>query len=175
MKRNLVIAATLSLLFAGIPAFAQETDRDDIIAADVNRVIGNHSQYTVYDVVGIEVKDGVVILTGSVTQPYKKKSYEKRILEEVSDVKAVDNRIVVLPPSYNDDRLRYLLARSIYNDSRLLRYSLDRWPYPIHIIVRNGHVTFEGEVGTMMDKRIIQSKAGDIIGVVSVTNNLKVS
>lgn len=175
MKRTLVIAATLTLLFAGLPAFAQEISRDDVIAADVNRVIGNHSQYTVYDVVGIEVKDGVVTLTGNVTQPYKKNSFEKRVREEVVGVTDVVNKISVLPPSYNDDRLRYLLARSIYNDSRLLRYSLERWPYPIHIIVRNGHVTFEGEVSTMMDKRIIQSKASDIIGVVSVTNNLKVS
>jgi osmotically-inducible protein OsmY len=175
MRIRSALTAMLLLTMTVLVA-AQNTpaERDDIIAADVANIIGNHSLYSIYDLVGVEVENGVVTLSGVVTEPYKSSSFERAVHKRLPDVQVI-NKLDVLPPSSLDNRIRYLLARNIYNDSRLLRYSLARWPYPIHIIVRNGHVTLEGEVGTSMDKRLIETKVRNIIGVVSLTNNLTVS
>jgi hyperosmotically inducible protein len=45
---------------------------------------------------------------------------------------------------------------------------------PIHIIVKNGHVTLEGVVARTMDKQIAGVQANGVSGVFSVTNNLVV-
>ena len=176
MKSRSLLAATL-LLTMTVFAAAQDApaERDDIIAADVANMIGNSVHYTIYDVIGVDVKDGVVTLSGYVTRPYKTDRYIRDINKRFGGSVMVQSDVKVLPPSAVDDRIRYLLARRIYNDPRLLRYSLTRWPYPIRIIVQNGHVKLEGEVSTKMDSRIIETKIRTVTGVVSLTNNLKVS
>jgi osmotically-inducible protein OsmY len=45
---------------------------------------------------------------------------------------------------------------------------------PIHIIVKNGHVTLEGVVASQADKDIAGIQANSVPGVFSVTNNLRV-
>ena len=167
-----VIALALLLPVAGL-AQNQET-KDEIIAKDAFRAIGNHVFYTIFDIVDVDVSDGVVTLSGWVTEPYKKNSFVEKVKEYASfDVEVVDN-MKALPVSHMDNRLRAILARSIYGDNRLLRYTITNWPYPVHIIVKNGTVTLEGQVRTMLDSRIIQSKVSEIVGIVSVKNNLKV-
>ena len=44
---------------------------------------------------------------------------------------------------------------------------------PIHIIVKNGHVTLEGVVANEADKNIANIQARGIHGAFSVTNNLR--
>jgi osmotically-inducible protein OsmY len=65
------------------------------------------------------------------------------------------------------------VARAIFNDNRLFRYSMGSVP-PIHIIVRNGHVTLEGVVNSQTDKDTAFLRANGVSGVFSVTNNLQV-
>ena len=63
----------------------------------------------------------------------------------------MNNQIEILPASGNDDRIRREVARALFNDERLFRYSMGSVP-PIHIIVKNGHVTLEGVVNSQADK-----------------------
>jgi hypothetical protein len=123
-----IFAAILGLMLAAVPLMAQqkETDRDEMILAGAIRAVQYNVYYTVYDNVELSVKDGVVTLTGQVTAPFKKSSFEKSILKRVEGVKGVDDRIEVLPVSSNDSRLRYFVARNIYSDSRMLRYAAGR-------------------------------------------------
>ena len=79
----------------------------------------------------------------------------------------------MLPVSQNDNRIRLRTYRAIYRDRTLERYAIQAVP-PIHIIVKNGHVTLEGVVGVEMDKNIANLKARGVSGVFSVTNNLRV-
>jgi hyperosmotically inducible protein len=88
-------------------------------------------------------------------------------------VEKVVNNIEVLPVSPNDDRLRLALYRAIYGHTALNRYALQAVP-PIHIIVKNGHVTLEGVVANQMDKQIAEVQAKSVPGAFSVTDNLKV-
>jgi hyperosmotically inducible protein len=80
----------------------------------------------------------------------------------------------VLPVSQNDDRIRLRTYRAIYRDTNLERYAIQAVP-PIHIIVKNGHVTLAGAVGSELDKNLANIKARGVSGVFSVTNNLRVA
>jgi hypothetical protein len=176
MKKMMLVAAILFAISAY--GYAQDDSplmRDDIIQADVVNLIGNSVHYTVYDILNVKVNDGVVTLGGYLTEPHKKSSIIKSINKHIPAVKQVVDNVTVLPPSANDDRLRYILVRKIYGDSRLQRYTLDRWPYPIHIIVKNGKVKLEGTTRNKYDNRLIEFKVRDTFGVLSVENNLKVS
>lgn len=77
------------------------------------------------------------------------------------------------PPRPNDDRIRRQVARAIFNDERLFHYSMGSVP-PIHIIVKNGHVTLEGLVNSQTDKDEAALRANGVPGVFSVDNHLQV-
>jgi len=85
----------------------------------------------------------------------------------------VDNQIEILPASFNDDRIRRQVARTVFNDPRLFNYGIQSVP-PIHIIVKNGHVNLEGMVRTQTDKDDAFIRANGVPGVFSVQNNLQV-
>jgi hyperosmotically inducible protein len=63
--------------------------------------------------------------------------------------------------------------RAIFGFPSLDRYAIQAVP-PIHIIVKNGHVTLEGVVASAGDKNIAGVQANGVSGVFSVTNNLRV-
>jgi hyperosmotically inducible protein len=95
------------------------------------------------------------------------------VVKKVEGVEHVNNQIEILPPSPNDDRIRLAVAHAIFNDERLFKYSLASVP-PIHIIVKNGHVTLEGAVDNETDKNEAYLKANSVPGVFSVENHLQV-
>ena len=86
--------------------------------------------------------------------------------------KVIDN-IEVLPVSPMDDQIRRAEFRAIYRDPALQRYALGPVP-PIHIIVKDGHVTLEGVVANQGDKNLVNIRANAVPGVFSVTNNLRI-
>lgn len=79
----------------------------------------------------------------------------------------------VLPLSPNDDRIRRAVYRAIFGAAGLDRYALQAVP-PIHIIVKNGHVTLQGVVASEADRNLAGLKANGVSGVFSVTNRLQV-
>ena len=101
------------------------------------------------------------------------KSDAENVVKKIEGVEQVVNNIEVLPTSPDDDRIRLAEYRAIYGQTALNRYSLQAVP-PIHIIVKNGHVTLEGVVASEGDKNIAGIQANSVPGVFSVTNNLRV-
>jgi hyperosmotically inducible protein len=128
--------------------------------------------YGVFDNLSYSVNGDVVTLMGQVTRPTLKSDAEN-VVKDIEGVSRVENKIEVLPVSPNDDRLRLALYRAIYGDTQLSRYSLQAVP-PIHIIVKNGNVTLEGQVANEGDKNIAGVRANGVSGVFSVQNNLRV-
>lgn len=102
--------------------------------------------------------------------PYKKDDIAKRIAK-VRGVTRVVNNIDVLPVSMFDDDLRFRIARAIYGNSNFWNYGAQANP-PIHIIVKNGHVTLDGVVNSETDRMLARSIASSF-GAFSVTNDLK--
>jgi hyperosmotically inducible periplasmic protein len=130
--------------------------------------------FSVFDWLEAEVSpNGTVTLMGSVTQPTVKSDAEARI-KRLESVTSVVNKIEVLPLSNNDDQTRAAVYRAIYmNDSPLFKYAI-RSVGPIHIIVKNGHVTLKGVVSNDGDKQLAYMAANGVPGVFSVENQLKV-
>jgi osmotically-inducible protein OsmY len=163
---GLLLTASVSL--AG-PAIQVER-KDFQVAKDIAKTVQRYTQFTIFDDVSANVKDGAVTLIGKVTMPYKREDIEKRIAK-VDGVRSVNDQISVLPVSRFDDELRYRIARSIYNNSNFWNYAVMPNP-PIHIVVEHGRATLTGVVQSNVDRMLARSLATQF-GALSVTNALK--
>lgn len=118
----------------------------------VDRILG-YVWYTVYDSIEAGVEDGVVILRGSVNQPYRKTDIETRVAG-IPGLKGLKSEIRVQGVSSFDDRLRRELVRKIYGDERFVQYA--SWVHPpIRIIVDNGRITLTGVVGSAVEQQLV--------------------
>src|SRR5512133_1240475 len=110
MKVRVSLAATLALVvMVATGAFAQDR-RDVRLAEDVGRSITGYPRLTIFDDINATVDNGMVVLTGKVTMPFKKDDLEKRIAR-IDGVRSVRNDVGVLPVSQFDDELRYRVSR----------------------------------------------------------------
>jgi len=107
-----------------------------------------------------------------VTRPTLKSDAEN-VVKDIEGVDKVVNNIEVLPLSPMDDQIRLATFRAIFGDATLSRYGMQAVP-PIHIIVKNGHVTLTGIVATQNDKDVAAVRAKGVSGVFSVENQLRV-
>lgn len=173
-KINLMLASTLLLAGTAMATTGSNGSSDDTqIAQKVVHEIRMYPRYSIWDNVDVRVRNGEVDLQGEVNQPYKKGDMG-RLAQHVAGVRSVTNEIKVLPTSFFDDRLRLQVARAIFRDPVLSRYSIQPIP-PIHIIVDNGHVTLEGVVNNKMEKDVAGLRANQAgLSFGQVTNNLRV-
>jgi hyperosmotically inducible protein len=144
----------------------------DRISREVFHELVTLPQLTIFDNIQYKVDGNKVTLMGQVRNAVLKDSAESAV-KHIEGVESVNNQIEVLPPSPNDDRIRREVARSLFNDERLFRYSMGSVP-PIHIIVKGGHVTLEGIVNSQADKNEANIRANSVPGVFSVDNHLQV-
>jgi hyperosmotically inducible periplasmic protein len=189
MKNKSFAVLALPLLFAltifSMVASASPTTQDNQPAGALNqkayeRIVKEVRHelvmlpyYGVFDNLSYKVDpDGTVTLIGQVARPTLKSDAEN-VVKKIEGVEKVVNNIEVLPTSFNDDRIRRDVYRAIYGNSVLSPYQMRAVP-PIHIIVKNGHVTLEGAVARSMDKQIAGVQANSVSGVFSVDNNLLV-
>ncbi|MFI5008366.1 MAG: BON domain-containing protein, partial [Solirubrobacterales bacterium] len=82
-----------------------EERADDDVRKAVADAILRDPYYGVFDSVGVGVEEGVVVLQGSVNQPWRKDDLDRRVAE-VPGVREIKNEIRVQPTSFHDDRLR---------------------------------------------------------------------
>jgi hyperosmotically inducible periplasmic protein len=161
-----------SAVAAGTAAPQGTAAEEAQIAKEVRHVLVLLPYYSVFDNLEYRVDGSKVTLLGQVVNPVLKDD-AGRAVKRVEGVAQVDNQIEVLPLSPMDNRLRQALYRKIYSSPSLQKYEVRSVP-PIHIIVKNGHVTLEGVVATAMDKQLAGLAANQVSGVFSVTNNLRV-
>jgi len=181
---NTFLAAILALGSTGL-AIAASTDEasqqsapspsarlEQRLSGEVHHELNMIPQFTVFDNLAYRIDGGTVTLLGQVRDAIVKDSAEARV-KHLEGVERVDNKIEILPASFNDDRIRGRVARAVFNDPRLFNYGIQTVP-PIHIIVKNGHVNLEGVVRTQADKDDAFIRANGVSGVFSVENNLQV-
>lgn len=165
-KQALAVVFALAI---SAPAFAEQR-KDLQVFLDITDQVNRYTQFTIFDNVEAEVFNGRVVLNGAVTMPFKKDDIERRV-RTVAGVEAIDNRIEVLPVSRTDDELRYRIARAIYGNSAFWNYATLPNP-PIHIVVKNGHVTLVGVVNSNVDRTLARSLATGF-GEFEIKNALK--
>ena len=170
MTRMLAPLAVALILAAGTAQAAQNDRKDFQIAQDVAAAVNRYANFTIFDDVTVEVRQGVVMLAGKVTMPYKINDLKERVAR-LDGVKEIQSRISVLPTSAWDDELRYQIARAIYGNSNFWNYATMANP-PIHIIVEHGRVTLTGVVQSNVDRMLARALATNF-NAFSVTNQLK--
>lgn len=182
LVRSLLATALLGfVVFApGAPraraAAATTTTTPDIsaIPSEVHHQLNMLPWYGVFDNLEYQVNGTVVTLSGQVTSEHAvTKDDANTFVKSIPGVTQVINRIEVLPPSPFDSQIRRAEYRRIFSTSDLGGYSMGAIPQ-LHIIVKNGHVTLEGEVMSQMDKNLAGIAANSVPGVFSVQNNLQV-
>lgn len=184
MKKILIVVLGFSMLFS-MAALASPASQDnpptgganqksiDRIYKEVRHELVTLPFYGVFDNLSYKVDpDGTVTLYGQVTRPTLKSDSEN-VVKRIEGVTRVVNNIEVLPTSINDDQIRRAVYRAIFGNDVLSQYQMRAVP-PIHILVKNGHVTLEGVVARQMDKQIAGVQANSVSGVFSVTNSLVV-
>jgi hyperosmotically inducible protein len=144
----------------------------DRVSKEVYHELVMLPQLSIFDNIAYKVEGGKVTLLGQVRNAVLKDEAQGAI-KKIEGVDYVDNKIEILPPSSDDDRIRLQVARAIFNDDGLFPYSMGSVP-PIHIIVKSGHVALEGAVNNQGDKDRAGLRANGVPGIFEVKNNLQV-
>jgi BON domain-containing protein len=204
MCRSSQLAAGLLGLTVMCTGAAQSTGaqtRTKSTVEEIRRELLQLPYYGVFDFIAFSYDKGTVTLVGYAYHPNLKKDAE-RAVKRASGVDEVIDKIEELPPSPNDDELRWRTYYAIYRDPFLSRYApgggllwghrhaaglgfhpLGPGPfpgmepagdYPLHIIVKNGHIALFGVVDNESDKILAGMKAKEVPGSFGVENNLMV-
>lgn len=119
--------------------------------------------------IGVTAKDGVVTLSGLVTN-YSKKLAAEKAAQRVRGVKvvAVDLHITLGRSSVKSDTE---IAEAIKN---ALKWNTAVNEDKIEVIVENGHVILDGLVDWEYQKNISEGAIEGLTGIRSITNNIEV-
>ncbi len=170
MWRKWCTGGVVVVVMTVAPAFAQTERKPLQVFNDVSAAVLRMPTFTIFDDVAADVSDGTVILTGKVTMPFKKQDIEKRVAN-IDGVRAVVNRITILPVSQFDEELRFRISRAIYGNASFWHYASMANP-PIHIVVERGHVLLTGVVNSNVERMQARSLASSF-GAFSVKSDLK--
>ena len=157
--------------------------------------------YGVFDFLAFSYANGVVTLRGFAYRPTLASDAE-RAVKRVEGVREVSNQIEVLPVGAFDDDLRWRVYYTVYRDPFLSRYAPGggllwghrhpfaggqlrafggRFPdsepagdYPIHIVVKDGHVLLLGVVDSDDDRQRAGMLARTVSGSFTVENELTI-
>ncbi len=165
-----VVALVVSVNVAAAASVNVADRKDFQLLKDVATSVDRYTQFTIFDDVSAQVKDGYVTLTGKVTMPYKRDDIERRV-SKINGIVGLRDEITVLPVSTFDDDLRFKIARAIYGHSNFWNYAIMPNP-PIHIVVEHGRVTLTGVVNSDVDRMLARALASQS-NAFSVTNDLK--
>jgi len=149
-----------------------KAESDQKLAERIAEQMRRSTYFTVFDDVEIGVDNGVVTLSGYVTQPIKSEDLARRA-SHVDGVQEFANKLEVLPASLGDDRLRAIIANTIYRDPTFSNYAAQAIP-PIHIIVRNSSVLLTGVVNSEVERRQAENIVRHVPGIIGVQNALRV-
>jgi osmotically-inducible protein OsmY len=195
ITRWMAVSAALACGLAMSPVAAQDRTKD--VRDEIRHELLQLPYYSVFDFLAFRYDRGTAVLMGYAYSGSLKHDAE-RAVKRVAGVDTVDNRIEQLPPSQNDDEIRWRVYYSIYTDPFLSKYAPGgallwghRHPfggfnglwaggfepagnYPIHIIVRGGRVTLMGVVDDAGDRTMAEMKARQVPGSFEVRNELVV-
>lgn len=171
--RNLFVLSFAILTLAFVNVNAQSISANKSVANIEQKVfkkINGLPYYGIFDHIAFQVNGDTVTLYGKVLRGTNKSSAEN-VVEDISGVRRVINRIEILPPSPMDDRIRRQIVREFSDRGGLYRYLLGTSP-SVRIIVDRGRVELEGYVSNRTDANLMNIIANGVFGVFNVENNL---
>jgi len=167
MVRVALMVGVVTLLVTSGPLHASEMD-DRIETSARNSYI--FATYLIGDDIKIQSMDGVVILTGTVSEE-SHKSMAQETMASLPGVKSVDNRLEVkgAPPSANSDAWLSEKVKATLLFHRSVSAS------KTEVYVNEGIVTLRGEAASESQKELTTEYAKDVEGVKEVKNEMTVS
>ena len=160
----------LWVIVFGLIASAGTSAAADNLVREVRHELLLVRGYTAFDWITYRIDGTKVTLLGAVVNADLKRDAENAV-KSIAGVGGVQNDIEVLPASATDDLIRHGILQAI--DQQMFVY-LAQLVKQIHIIVKNGNVTLEGEVSSQADKDKLTLLAKRVQQVRGVTNNLVV-
>lgn len=154
---------------------------DQELSQKVNEKIGPGWFSNGYDQINIQVKDGVVTLSGSVRTASEKEKVEREV-RNLDGVVSVNSRIRVQEPNGKEERKYPQDSASTPMDEQLNKKIRDDvsegWLWDSYkeasLNTTNGVVTLEGAVKDMKEQQKLMTKIQKIPGVKSVKSNLRI-
>jgi osmotically-inducible protein OsmY len=123
----------------------------------------------------VTVKDGVVTLTGTVTDPAQKE-LTSAYVQEVEGVKSVDNRLIVPQPPADPRTLSDRMDDA--SITAQVKYALLKHKstsaLKTNVTTKNGDVAIRGEAASAAEKDLVTHLAQGVRGVKSVSNTMTV-
>lgn len=163
---RLVMAAILAtLFFISVPVFASGTD-DNIEATAKQSYV--FKTYLKGDDVTVQSKDGVVTLTGTVSEG-SHKTLAQEYVESLPGVKSVDNKLKEkgeVPAEYSD-------AWLITKVKATLLFHRNVKATKTEVLAKDGTVTLRGNASSIAQKDLTTEYAKDVEGVKNVKNEMK--
>jgi osmotically-inducible protein OsmY len=147
-------------------------ESDEKLAAEVVKRITSYDRFTVYDDFQGRVKNGVVFISGAVTEENKLTDIVERVAK-IKGVQAIDNKVTILPANRSDDALRVAIANAIYRNPEFENYSMAN--PPIHVIVNNGYVTLTGIVRSEVEKIKAHESAASVFGSIKIDDRVRLA
>lgn len=148
---------------------------DADIGKDVRKAVLRYPNLTVFDSVEYGVENGVVVLQGSMQQPWRKDDIDN-VVSRIPGVREVRNEIGVQGLSFFDTDLRRQLYRRIYGNGRggaILGSFANVATPPVRIVVDKGKVTLTGWVNSNVERQVIGNIARQTLAF-DVDNRIKV-
>jgi osmotically-inducible protein OsmY len=161
-----LIVAAAALVVTSAPVRASEMD-DRIESSARNSYV--FKTYLQGDDIKIESKDGVVTLTGVVSEE-PRKALAQETVAGLPEVKSVDNRLGTkgAPPTANSDAWLTEKVRTALLFHRNVNGSTT-------VNVKDGIVTLRGEASSLAQKELTTEYAKDVEGVKDVKNEMSMS
>ena len=132
---------------------------DADIRKDVRAAVLRYPNLTVFDSVEYGVENGVVVLRGSMQQPWRKNDVEAAVTR-VPGVREVVDEMSVQSLSFFDASLRRQLYLQIYGSrGAILSSFADVAVPPVRIVVDKGKVTLTGYVNSNVERQVIGNVA----------------
>ena len=162
-----IMVAAVALLALSVPVHASNMDSRIELAAKQSYVFKTYLQG---DDIKIQSSDGVVTLTGIVSENFHK-SLAQETVADLPGVVSVDNRLEVkgAPPTANSDawlrdkvKVTLLFHRSVSADTT-------------EVDVKDGIVTLRGDAASLAQKELTTEYAKDVEGVKDVNNEMVVT
>ncbi len=140
---------------------------DEILQKNVQDALKWEPQLQAAEI-GVIAKNGIVTLTGTVDNYYKKNEVENAI-KKVSGVKAIVEKIQI-KTSDSKDITDNIIAERILN---VFKSDFSIPHEKIKLKVEKGWVTLDGNVNWKYQKEASKSAITGLMGVRGVTNNIK--
>jgi hyperosmotically inducible periplasmic protein len=167
MHRVILMVAAVSLLAISTPVYASKTDDRIESSAKSSYVF---KTYLKGDDIKIQSKDGVVTLTGSVSEE-SHKSLAQDTVADLPGVKSVDNRLDVKGerPAENSDTWVHMKVKTA------LLFHRNVSGLKTEVTVKDGIVTLRGEATSQAQKDLTTEYVKDVEGVKDVKNEMTVA